>query len=118
MGLIEEVPTKSEVNISRIDGVVRSPEHATATCIEVVAEDIETTALEVEVHIGTDNGVVAYLDTGLAGILCGVHADGGSIVGCIERGVVADIATKFDIEDLEQAELEIEIAVEVELGQW
>ena len=102
---------------ARVHGVVRCPEHATRTCVDVIHGHVDAAMLEVKVGIDIHNGIVAYLHSLVVGILNGKLLNGRRIVGRIITSKIAQIASQLHVQHLRNAELEIEIAVKRDFGQ-
>ena len=108
--LIIEIPTETEVQTCRTGGVIRSPEVAIRTGVEVVVLYVEPDFLQVEVGIDTDDWKVSYLDY-MVRILVAEHAESRRVSGCVVFGEVFQIYSELSVQHLGYAEVKIEIVV-------
>ena len=108
--LIIEIPTETEVQTCRTGGVIRSPEVAIRTGVEVVVLYVEPDFLQVEVGIDTDDWKVSYLDY-MVRILVAEHAESRRVSGGVVFGEVFQIDSELCVQHLGYAEVKIEIVV-------
>ena len=89
--LIVEVPGDAEVDAQGIDGVVGRPEGVAIAGVEVGDVDVTAHALDGEVGVAVEDGVVAELHAGLRGVLHHELPDEGGVVGGVVAGEIAHI---------------------------
>ena len=105
---VEEGPTDAEVEQTLVGGVVRYEERPTFRRIDVCVGQIEAYALQFEVDVGVDPGVVAQFRA-VGGILHGVLSDDGGISRCVVCCKIADIGAQLRGEHVRDLKLQIEI---------
>ena len=80
--------------------------------IDMIHGYIQATMLQVKVHVGIHNWVIANLDTLVLSVLHGKLPHGSRIIGGIIRGEVTEVTAQLHPQDLGNAEKQIEVGVE------
>ena len=83
----------------------------------MVVHDIEAGALEVEVCIDRDEGIVSNLFL-LQRVLVHEHAHHWRIVWCIVFGEVLQVCSKLGLKDFGYAEAQVKVGVERQGREW
>ena len=114
---IHEVPRHAEAQDAVVERVAGRQEGCTAESgIHVAHHDEEAGALEVHVHVDVDDGVVAQLHVVLAVLLDAILQQLRTIVGSGILGEEAHVAAQIDGEHPGYLEVQVEVAVDVQVG--
>lgn len=109
-GLIVEVPADTEVNAFRIHRIVWSPEISSCGLICMIVLYVESSALEREIGVCTDEWIVTYLDAVIR-VLRREIADNGRIIGCIVFCEILEVGSDFTAEYLCNFEIDVKVVI-------
>ena len=100
--------------IYRIAG---GPEVVAGGLVEMGYIDVSAHALDGEVRIAVEDGIMTYLRAGLGGVLNGELLDEGGVVRSVVLGEVAHVGSELHAQHLGDVEDDVGVGVEADGGQ-
>ena len=86
------------------------PEISACGLVDMVILDVESSALEREVCVGTDEWIVSYLDA-IIRILRHEIADNWRIIGCVVFSEILEVGSQFTTQDFGNFEVYVKVVI-------